>query len=831
MELSLSLPVNFSRAKPGGGLMHLLVFVAMAALSQGVVETEEFISDLDMPIPTAHVAGVVGKKAALPCDTQPLAADDRAAMVLWFKEADWEPLYSYDVRGRTANQPKLWSSPTGFGSRAYFRATASPATLLIDNVSTDDTGVYRCRVDFRNSPTRNLRINFTVITPPNRPVIMDAKTRDHTRLLEPYDEGDTLELLCEVYGGDPRPRVTWYLENTVIDDSYEQRSDGVTVNTLTFPSVGRQHLNARLVCQASNTNLAPPQTKLLILDINLRPLTVQILNKNRQLSADRSYDVRCKTTGSRPEAQVTWWKGTKPLKKDVKNFSDTNTTTSVLSFTPEAEDHETALVCRANNPRVADGIIEDTWRLNVHYVPIVTLKMGSNLNPGHIKEGDDVYFECEVRANPKADRLAWFKGTVEIQHNASSGVILSDHSLVIQNVNRSSAGDYSCLAHNLEGSSTSNPVSLQIIYAPICSTSHDGQVYGAMKQEIILLHCVVDSNPPPSTFLWTFNSSGEYTELPPSSYTSTGYTSTLRYTPSSDVDFGSISCLAINVVGRQEIPCLYRLVAADLPSAPRNCSVLNQSNDALQVDCSEGFDGGLPQTFYMEVLELPSMILRLNVTNSTPTFEAVRVSSRASYLLNVYAVNAKGRSEAATLYPIALRPPDKYTSGSTISVSPMLVALLALAALLSAAVCAVLAAVYRRHFSNRHGRKHPASTNALYSEDSVDSFPKRDNVNTYAASPKVDYSSQYELKVDCEEIEDTDPDIIAVHYEKKPMQDYTKSPLTPESDHLNIYSDHSLPCTNMLINRGVTARSADIAAARPRLEIVTATRKVRESCI
>lgn len=33
---------------------------------------------------------------------------------------------------------------------------------------------------------------------------MDAKTRDHTRLLEPYDEGDTLELLCEVYGGE------WY---------------------------------------------------------------------------------------------------------------------------------------------------------------------------------------------------------------------------------------------------------------------------------------------------------------------------------------------------------------------------------------------------------------------------------------------------------------------------------------------------------------------------------------------------------------------------------------------------------------------------------------------
>lgn len=70
--------------------------------------------------------------------------------------------------------------------------------------------------------------------------------------------------------GKPRPKVIWYLENTVIDDSYEQRSDGLTVNSLSFPNVGRQHLNARLICQASNTNLTPPTSKVLILDVNCK---------------------------------------------------------------------------------------------------------------------------------------------------------------------------------------------------------------------------------------------------------------------------------------------------------------------------------------------------------------------------------------------------------------------------------------------------------------------------------------------------------------------------------------------------------------------------------
>jgi hypothetical protein len=53
-------------------------------------------------------------------------------------------------------------------------------------------------------------------------------------------------------------------------------------------------------------------------------------------------------------------------------------------------------------------------------VPMVTLKMGSSLNPDDIKEGDDVYFECNIRANPKAYRLAWF-------HNVSKNKSFYDY--------------------------------------------------------------------------------------------------------------------------------------------------------------------------------------------------------------------------------------------------------------------------------------------------------------------------------------------------------------------------------------------------------------------
>ena len=41
-------------------------------------------------------------------------------------------------------------------------------------------------------------------------------------------------------------------------------------------------------------------------------------------------------------------------------------------------------------------------------MPVVTLKMGSKLNPDDIKEGDDVYFECLIQSNPKPYKMSWY---------------------------------------------------------------------------------------------------------------------------------------------------------------------------------------------------------------------------------------------------------------------------------------------------------------------------------------------------------------------------------------------------------------------------------------
>lgn len=50
------------------------------------------------------------------------------------------------------------------------------------------------------------------------------------------------------------------------------------------------------------------------------------------------------------------------------------------------------------------------------------------------------------------------------------------------------------------------------------------------------------------------------------------------------------------------------------PFSLQNCTITNQTSDTFNVDCIEGFDGGLPQTFQLELVEVPSLRLVRNLS-------------------------------------------------------------------------------------------------------------------------------------------------------------------------------------------------------------------------
>ncbi|CAG7730457.1 unnamed protein product, partial [Allacma fusca] len=70
----------------------------------------------------------------------------------------------YDARNE--KEPRHMTLKNDWGLRLYFRvwpsSRRSPA-LMIRDLQPTDAGLYRCRVDYRNSPTANSIIRLKII--------------------------------------------------------------------------------------------------------------------------------------------------------------------------------------------------------------------------------------------------------------------------------------------------------------------------------------------------------------------------------------------------------------------------------------------------------------------------------------------------------------------------------------------------------------------------------------------------------------------------------------------------------------------------------------------
>ncbi|XP_022230549.2 uncharacterized protein LOC111079610 isoform X5 [Drosophila obscura] len=613
------------------------------------------------PVLSESIMGTVGR---LPCNVTPPIYEDRVALVIWYKVGLKTPIYSVDTRDSNFAQGTHWSDET-YRERLSFHVEGRAGTLSIKSTSEDDTGEYRCRVDFQKSPTRNSKVNLTVIIPPESVIILDSKgatIKDHT--LGPYNEGSAINITCVAIGGRPQPRVTWLHGNTIyknasVGHSLSERRVG---NVLSLARLERRNLHMKLTCRAENNNLTTPIISSVDLDMNLRPLIVKLQGENRPLSAGNSYQLSCVVIGARPAPTVTWWKGSSPMKNthEITN-PDGNMTTSVLTFTPTIDDRGKFLSCRAEQSMIPESGLEDGWKLDIYHIPVVSLELGTNSLNATLREGIDVFFECNIKSNPWIYKVSWRHNGAILANNPAEGIAVSNQSLVLQNASRARSGIYTCVGSNREGDGESNPVQLDIRFAPVCR-SGQRTTYSSGRHETVKVACEIDANPMEASYVWKFNASqGETVDIPASQVAVDRGRSIAHYTPMTENDYGTLLCWATNEIGDQSDPCVYTIVPAGEPDPLINCTVLNQTSTGFQIECIEGFDGGLQQDFIMEVYVNGTTRNPKFSKSNRPYFEVSGLVPGMGYNVFLIAHNSKGRSNATILQVYTLKDPEKQT--------------------------------------------------------------------------------------------------------------------------------------------------------------------------
>ncbi|XP_031784749.1 muscle M-line assembly protein unc-89 [Nasonia vitripennis] len=754
----------------------LTLLTAAAGRTGGVADSQNKAAKQIWAIP--------GEDIELPCDLTPSKRNDTVNMVLWFKDDGGIPLYNLDARNVGGDLYKAvhWTMSGSLGNRTYFQVdegNLASARLKVKAVAYEDQGVFRCRVDFDKSPTHNFLVNLTLIEQPTKPVIYDAQGREVTGVGGPFLEGYDLLLTCQVSGGKPRPRVSWWQGDVLLDDVMETplvsgSASKFTENRLFIGRVTRSLWGAKLECRAESS--AQEKSKMVVrkvpLDIYLKPAVVNIVLAEDEIYAGRAVSARCETWGSSPAARIVWrLAGLVIRESSLTTEQRSNFTASKLALVLDKDDDGKELTCRAENPRFPGGVLERTKVLRVLYGPSASVELAIGFNMETLREGDDVKFVCNYRSNPEPSSIEWFHNNKRLEHDVEAGVLLASSTLTLRVLTLAHSGAYSCLVRNSMGEIRSEALAIHMKYAPRCRPGHERQDVVAARDELLRLRCEVEADPRDSMrYSWTRNSSlGDVFAVSHPRPLS----SQLEYRPSADEDFGTLACWASNSVGRQKSPCIFNVLPAKPPQKPVDCSLRNESS-AMEVNCIPGANGGLPQHFVIEVhsssessglmQQIPqsdqgaagqaSAAMATSTSpavyqdrNEEPSFQLYGLMPGYDYTIAVFAENSQGRSLPVLIENIRVaefsqirRPTDSHFLGDLASVLPqpanvetafIVIGLIIAVALILVGIGVAIGLVICR----RRGASQPA-------QESLDDFTTPTYISAQRIEPRIRYGSE-----------------------------------------------------------------------------------------
>ncbi|XP_026513391.1 cell adhesion molecule 3 isoform X3 [Terrapene carolina triunguis] len=178
------------------------------------------------------------------------------------------------------------------------------------------------------------------------------------------------------------------------------------------------------------------------------PQNPQIFGYELPIRETETAQLTCRSSGSKPAAQLRWKKGNKELQGGAPEvMEDSNgktfTVTSHVEFTVTKEDNDVEVTCTVDHESLQNSERSTSQKLQVHFKPTATIEP----DPLYPREGEELRLQCEAQGNPIPQEFLWTKEGSDVPLNLNTNRVLT-----LPFLNKSDSGTYICMATSTMGS-------------------------------------------------------------------------------------------------------------------------------------------------------------------------------------------------------------------------------------------------------------------------------------------------------------------------------------------------------------------------------------------
>ncbi|KAG7307224.1 hypothetical protein JYU34_007381 [Plutella xylostella] len=703
------------------------------------------------------VEAVAGQHVELACNTTAEREGDKLNVLAWYKNGSGDAIYSSrDLRDDSASPGKSNSS------RYRLVEAGGEARLLVMAVQPGDAGFYSCLADFASSPAQKTHVNLVVIEPPQRVwLVHENGSRvanatagaNASRVLGPYYVGDTVHLFCVVLGGRPLPALTWWVGDRLYKNTSTPLSEQRLRSDLIYGPLVREDHGLVLSCSAHNHYKTVPVVVDVVVDMMLPPELVSVRSVDdlldsgtARLRAGEPHALQCRVLGSRPLPGIIWRINDAQLynlEQKITVERSQRLSVSEVQVTVGREHDEAPVTCCAPaHRRDADYVCAEPLPLTVVFPPVLSVvTSGPVVNRTlAVVKGSSLTLNCSYDANPSIYELIWYAEDEVITQERQVPGSLVEPVLHLPAVAEADAGEYFCAASNAEGSTTSEPIVIDVTYPPFCQDPTP-VIYGIAEFEPVNLTCEVLSNPPPTTYRWVLVDEAVNISTIKSEQACTTLETTvnvLAYQRSNETAITTIFCWGINSVINDShtlpsTPCTFVVTDETPPQPPAHCQAVKHTLD-ITVSCQKGHDGGLSQKFIFTVQSLDSEKQLLSITNLEPQF-IIQEPTEENYKFTIISTNKKGDSSVVEINKEDIIIQEEAVEESISAVPDITTLALSLCggvALLALVACGlVLCAHERGERSELRGSREPAIHAYNTDESNCETYNDSDEGSEY----------------------------------------------------------------------------------------------------